>query len=83
MKQKKVQLNVYVTPEFAKEIRENAERNHVSLSMYINVAIQTLETIHATGEIPKLTLDRMFREYPPAPEEQIIKWVDKENETEK
>lgn len=83
MKVKKTHLNVYVTPEFAQEIKKNAELNHISVSMYINLAIQTLATIQETGEIPKLTLNRMFREYPPAPEEQVAKWVDEENETEK
>jgi len=83
MKEKKTHLNVYVTPEFAREIKKNAELNHVSVSMYINLAIQTLATIHESGEIPKLTLNRMFREYPVPSIKQVEKWVDEEAEKDK
>lgn len=60
---KKVQVNFYVTPQFKKEIQEMAEAVDLSTSMYINLAVQTLITIHETGQIPQLTLSRLFREF--------------------
>lgn len=59
----KVQVSTYVTPQFHEEIKALASKAQLPVSVYINLAIQTLITIQETGEIPKLTLARLFREY--------------------
>lgn len=63
MAKMKVQVSTYVTPQFRDEIKTLASKAQLPVSVYISLAIQTLITIQETGEIPKLTLERLFREY--------------------
>ena len=74
---KKKAISTYVTPQFRDEIQQLADKAQMPMSVYINLAIQTLITIQETGKIPQLTLHRLFREYPPEEptEETVDYWA--------